>query len=178
MSEAKQESAPKSKKGLLLIIVGVVVLVVLLLLGLVAFLLLRGHSEPADEGSAAAEHAEPKKAEKKAKKEVDPHSAPVFEKLGVFTVNLNSLDTDEKMQVDLTVELASEGDKTKLKLYQPKLQSAVIQLLRSKTPQEVKQPDSQDKLGQEIKDVLNKILDADGKSEGVLSVNFTSFIVA
>jgi flagellar protein FliL len=175
MSEAKQEGAPKSKKGLLLIIVGVVLLVVLLLVGVLAFLLLRGNPSPAEEH--AVEQVEAPKQEKKAKKE-DKATPPVFEKLGLFTVNLNSQESDEKMQVDLTVELANEADKAKLKLYQPKLQSAVIQLLRSKTPEEVKQPDSQEKLGLEIKDVLNKILEADGKDEGVLSVNFTSFIVA
>lgn len=175
MSEAKQESAPKSKKGLLLIIVGVVLLVVLLLVGGAAFLLLRGNAESQDEHPV--EKVEAKKPEKKAK--ADEHVAPpVFEKLGIFTVNLNSLESDEKMQVDLTVELAEEADKTKIKLYQPRLQSAVIQLLRSKTPEEVKRSDSQEKLGQEIKDVLNKILEANGKDEGVLSVNFTSFIVA
>ena len=177
MSEAKQESAPKSKKGLVLIIVGAALVVVLLLVGVIAVLLLKGNSAPAEE-AAAAEHAEePKKAEKKAKKS-DPHAAPVFEKLGMFTVNLNSTETDEKMQVDLTVELSAETEKARLKQYQPKLQSAVIQLLRSKTPQEVKQPDSQEKLGLEIKDVLNHILETNGKDEGVLSVNFTSFIVA
>ncbi len=173
MSEAKQETAPKSKKGLMLIILGVILLVVLLLVGVLAFMFLRG--SPSDE--APVEQVETNKTEKKAKK--DEHAAPpVFEKLGMFTVNLNSLETDEKMQVDLTVELSTEAEKAKLKLYQPKLQSAVIQLLRSKTPEEVKQPDSQEKLGVEIKDVLNKILEADGKNEGVLSVNFTSFIVA
>ena len=175
MSEAKQETAPKSKKGLMLIVLGVILLVILLLVGVLAFMFLRGNTASSEE--APVEQVEAKKTEKKAKK--DEHATPpVFEKLGMFTVNLNSLETDEKMQVDLTVELSAEAEKAKLKLYQPKLQSAVIQLLRSKTPEEVKQPDSQEKLGMEIKDVLNKILEADGKNEGVLSVNFTSFIVA
>jgi len=175
MSEAKQESAPKSKKGLLLIIIGIVLLVVLLLVGVLAFLLLRGNAAPQDEH--AVEQVESQKPVKKVKKE-EKAAPPVFERLGLFTVNLNSQESDEKMQVDLTVELSEEAEKAKLKLYQPKLQSAVIQLLRSKTPEEVKQPDSKEKLGLEIKDVLNKILEADGKDEGVLSVNFTSFIVA
>lgn len=174
MSEAKQESpAPKSKKRLLMIIIAAVVVVVLLVVGVLAFVLLKGNAAPAEEGAPAAEHAAPKK-----KDEHKKEAPPVFEKLGQFTVNLNSAESDEKMQVELMVELATEHDKEKLKQYQPKLQNAVLQLLRSKTPQDVKSPDSQEKIGKEIREIVNKILGVNGEDEGVRSVNFTSFIVA
>ncbi|SFN65355.1 flagellar FliL protein [Formivibrio citricus] len=174
MSEAKADAAPKSKKKLMMfIIIGVVVLVLLVGGGLAAFLMLKSGNSEDDGGQAtkteAKKDAKKKKDEKKA--------APVFEKLAQFTVNLNAPETNEVLQTDISVELSNVKEKDLLKQYMPKIQSEVNKLLRSKKPEEVKTAAGTDKLGAEIRELINKILKIEGEGEGVLSVQFTTFIV-
>lgn len=171
MSEAKAEAAPKPKKKMLMfIIIGVVVLVLLVGGGLAAFLLLKSGG---DEEAAPAQKTEAKKAKKKE----DSKHGPVFEKLAVFTVNLNAPETGEVLQSEIWVGLSNEKDKEKLKQYLPMVQSEINKLLRSKKPQELKTTEGIDKLGTEIREQINKILHVEAEGEGVLSVQFTTFIV-
>lgn len=171
MAEAKADGAPKKKK-LMFIIIGVVALVLLIGGGLAAYFMLR--SDPAAE-DAGAEAAHGAASPKSAKKKDDKKHATVFEKLPVFTVNLNS-DTGEVMQTEVVIELPDAHVQESVKQVLPKVQGSINKLLSSKKPEEVKTPDGRDKLEAEIKEMVNKIIGAEGE-EGVLSVNFTSFIV-
>lgn len=173
MSEAKAEAAPKSKKKMLMfIIIGVVVLVLLVGGGLAAFLMLKSGNSEEEAGNGAKTEAK-----KSAKKKDEKKAAPVFEKLAQFTVNLNAPETNEVLQTDVSVELSNVKEKDLLKQYMPKIQSEVNKLLRSKKPEEVKTAAGTDKLGAEIRELINKILKIEGEGEGVLSVQFTTFIV-
>lgn len=168
------DAAPKSKKKLLMFIgIGVLVLVLLVGGGLAAFLLLK--SSGADEDAGHSAKTEAKKDTKK--KKDDKKLAPVFERLALFTVNLDAPETNEVLQTDVSVELSSEKEKELLKQYMPKIQSEVNKLLRSKKPAEVKTATGTDNLGAEIRATINKILKVEGEGEGVLSVQFTTFIV-
>lgn len=171
MAEAKADGAPKKKK-LMFIIIGVVALILLIGGGLAAYFMLR--SDPAAE-EAGAEAAHGAASSKSAKKKDDKKHATVFEKLPVFTVNLNS-DTGEVMQTEVVIELPDAHVQESVKHVLPKVQGSINKLLSSKKPEEVKTPDGRDKLEAEIKEMVNKIIGAEGE-EGVLSVNFTSFIV-
>lgn len=175
MSDAKAEAAPKSKKKMLMfIIIGVVVLVLLVGGGLAAFLMLK--SSGAEEDAGHETKTEAKKDTKKKSKD-DKKKGPVFEKLAQFTVNLNSSETNEVLQTEISVELSNEKEKELIKQYMPKILSEVNKLLRSKKPEEVKVAGGTDKLGVEIRELVNKILKIEGDGEGVLSVQFTTFIV-
>lgn len=170
MAEAKADGAPK-KKMLMFIIIGVVVLVLLIGGGLAAYFMLR--SDPAAEDAGAETHTSTHK--KDSKKKDDKKHATVFEKLPMFTVNLNS-ETGEVMQTEVVIELPDAHIQESVKQVLPKVQANINKLLSSKTPEEVKPPAGRDKLEAEIKEMVNKIIGADGE-DGVLSVNFTSYIV-
>lgn len=170
MAEAKAEGAPK-KKMLMFIIIGVV-LVLLIGGGLAAYMMLRADPAAEEAGGEAAHGAAPKKT---AQKKDDKKHPAVFEKLPIFTVNLNS-EAGEVMQTEIVVELPDTHAQESVKQVLPKIQGSINKLLSSKKPEEVKTPDGREKLEAEIKEMVNKIIGAEGDS-GVLSVNFTSFIV-
>ncbi len=170
MAEAQAENVAKPKKKLLIFaLIGVVLVVLLAVGGLVAFLMLR--SDPATEDAVSeAAHASAKP--KQDKKEKNGHP-PVFEKLPLFTVNLNS-ENGEVMQTEIVLEVADAEGQNAIKQVLPKVQAGINKLLSAKTPDEVKTVESREKLESEIKDLVNKTAELES---GVLSVNFTSFIV-
>ncbi|WP_283148558.1 flagellar basal body-associated FliL family protein [Silvimonas soli] len=169
MAEAK---APKGKSKLLLFIILGVVLVLVIAGGAAAFLLMHNSSDSADDGSDSSSHQSKAKAEKK-----KTDHPPIFEKLSQFTVNLNSPDGQTMLQTDIVVEVADAASEEDLKNLLPKVQNEVNKLLRSKTPEDMKAPNSTDKLGNEIRQAINKVLGVHADDQGVLSVNFTTFIV-
>ncbi|AZN37934.1 flagellar basal body-associated FliL family protein [Iodobacter ciconiae] len=176
MSDAKVEAAPKAKKNILLFaVIGLLVVLLIIVGGVAAFLLTKSSDPAADEVAAEATAREDvKKKKKKGKKE---EHAAIFEKLPQFTVNLHSEEGDGILQTDISVEIADAQVAEKIKGQMPKIQGQVNKLLRSKTISEVKAVDGTDKLGKEIRELINKILHAESEEEGVISVNFTTFIV-
>lgn len=178
MSDAKADAAPPSKKSKLLLIMVILLLVVVLAVGglLAWFIFAKPADGGADEAVAEAQagHGEEKKKEKK--KEAKDEHPPIYEKLQAdpFTVNLSG-EADSVLQVEIFVELADEHEKEKLKNFQPKIQGAVIKLIGSKTLEEVRTSKGQEDLAREIREKINEVLGAEGKDEGVLSVNFTKY---
>ncbi|KPC50263.1 flagellar basal body-associated FliL family protein [Amantichitinum ursilacus] len=173
------DAAPAKGKSkvMLFVIIGVVLLIVLIGGGVAAFLMMH-NSDSADGADGAGTETQVKEAKaKKEKSKKKDDAPPIFEKLSQFTVNLNSGDTDVMLQTDITVQVADAETQEKLKSYLPQIQGDVNKLLRSKTPEDVRAPDGTDKLGREIRGVINKILGITSDDEGVLSVNFTTFIV-
>ncbi|MEN9657208.1 MAG: hypothetical protein RL571_673 [Pseudomonadota bacterium] len=177
MSDAKVEAAPKAKKNILLFaVIGLLVVLLIIVGGVAAFLLTKSSDPAADEVAAEATARDDVKKKKKDHKKKEEHAA-VFEKLPQFTVNLHSEDGDGILQTDISLELGDPKLAEKIKSLSPKIQGQINKLLRSKTMAEVKAPDGTDKLGKEIREMVNKILGAESEDEGVISVNFTSFIV-
>ena len=173
MAEANPENAKPKKKLLMFIIIGIVMLVLLVGGGLLAFLMLRS-DHAADEVVAGAERVAEAQKETK-KKKAKSEAPPVFEKLPLFTVNLNS-EYGEVMQTEIVLEVPDVAAQAAIKQVLPKIQSAINKLLSAKAPDEVKTVEGREKLEVEIREVVNKLSNLD-EDEGVLSVNFTSFIV-
>lgn len=182
MAEAKVEikaetTAPKPKKKLLMfIIIGVVALVILVGGGIGAFLML-GSSDPTAEGATTdtAHGTTPDKKADKKKTDSGHGKAPIFEKLPQFTVNVNS-DAGEVMQTDIVIELPDVKVQGEVKALMPKIQSSINKLLSAKKPEEVKTTSGREKLEVEIKELVNRTIEAEGE-HGVISVNFITFIV-
>ncbi|SMC26171.1 flagellar FliL protein [Andreprevotia lacus DSM 23236] len=180
MAEAKSD-APKGKKNFLLIIVIVLLLVLLLVVGGVAAFLLMGNKDASvDEAVAEAaphgqEAAKPEKKKKKEEKK-DAHP-PVFEKLQQVTVNLSNGDQSAVLQTDISLEVADSETSEKVKQYLPKIQGQINLFLSAQKPDDARDVSKRDKLGKDIRKLVNKILGVEGEDEGVLSVNFTTFIV-
>ncbi|XZG71226.1 flagellar basal body-associated FliL family protein [Chitinibacteraceae bacterium HSL-7] len=184
MAEAKAEQAApkKSKKTLIIVLVVVILLLVLLVaVGVVGFLLLRSQSadQYAAPPAAAAEHStshdeEPKK--KKKKKDEGESHPPVYEKLQTITANLNDPAGESVVQTEVVLELVDAEVGNQLKAMLPKVQAETIKIIRSKSPEQVRSVEGTNALGEEIRAKLNELLDL-GPDEGVLSVNFTTFIM-
>ncbi|BCL74462.1 hypothetical protein JHS3_01980 [Jeongeupia sp. HS-3] len=168
---AEAQAAPKGSKKLIIIIVIVVAVLLLAIAGAAAFMLTRSADHGDDGGAAQTQET----AKKKTSKNAD--HVPIFEKLQQFTVNLNSPDEDAMLQTDIVVEVADAKFQEQIKAQMPKIQSQINQLLRSKSPQDVRAVDGMTKLGGEVRMLINRALGVESEDEGVLSVNFTTFIV-
>lgn len=153
MSEAKAADgeAPKKKSKLLLfIIIGVVVLAV----GAgAAFMLMK--KKPADEEGedgeeVAAESHKPKKEGK-----IEP---PVFVKLEPFTVRLQTEGQDSYLQAvpELRVLDLHIGDQ--VKQFMPEIRHKALLVIAAKRPEEVNNPEGVQKLSDELRVTINKIL--------------------
>src|SRR5574343_937775 len=176
--DAKAAAAPApagGNKKLMIIVIVLLVLVLAAVGGLGAYLFLgqKHAAEAAAAGGAhgaAAEHAEePKNKEKK-------EGPPIFEKVEPFVVNLSGGPTAPMLQLEMQAELYDEAAKTNFKAYMPKIRSAVILLLSSKSEEEVASAEGKVKLRAQIKRIMNESMDA-AEEEPVESVLFTSFII-
>lgn len=175
--DAKAAAAPApagGNKKLMIIVIVLLVLVLAAIGGLGAYLFLgQKHAAEATASGAhgaAAEHAEePKKKEKK-------EGPPIFEKVEPFVVNLSGGPTAPMLQLEMQAELVDEHAKTNFKAYMPKIRSAVILLLSSKSEEEVASAEGKVKLRAQIKRIMNESMDA-AEEEPVDSVLFTSFII-
>ncbi|HSC79478.1 MAG TPA: flagellar basal body-associated FliL family protein [Chitinolyticbacter sp.] len=178
MAEAKVVEPGKGKKTMTVVLIVVVVALVLVVaLGVVAFLLLRSPASESYEESSAAQSESEGGHKKKAKKKAEPEVPPVYEKLQTITANLSSDEEDAVVQTEIVLEVADPETQAELKNILPKVQAETIKLIRSKAPAELRSVAGTDKLAGEIRDSINQMLHVDSKDEGVLSVNFTTFIM-
>jgi flagellar FliL protein len=195
MAEARKaesgdsEPAPPKKKSKLLLVIIAAVIAVLLIGGGAAFFLMKSKPAPADE-----EADEPPAKQEKAKKTKTDHSvAPVFVKLDAFTVKLQNEGQDAYLQTvpELRVLDAHVGEQ--IKQYTPEIRHKVLLILSGKKASELGTPQGVQKLSNEMRVVINAILeppaprkkgkepeepsDQAGPDEPVQAVLFTSFIV-
>lgn len=151
-----------NKRLMVFIIIGVILVG---LLGGGGLWLLSGHGKSSETHSAAAPQA--------AKK---PEAPPVFLKLDTFVVNLAG-PSGALLQIDTQAELVDVEAQKRLTDYMPKLRSAVILLLSSKTPEELASPEGKLKLKTQIKMVINGSIDSTSTDGPVKNILFTSFII-
>lgn len=162
MSEAKQETAeaaeaapPKSKKKLF-IIIGALVAV------------LAGGGAGAwffmGKGGDDAKHVKE-----------EPAKPPVYLPLETFTVNLT--DSEQFLQIDLTLQLDDPEQVEAIKLHMPRVRSRMLTLLASQQAENLLAPEGKQKLAKEIVAQLNQPFDPKGKPQKVLDVLFTSFVI-
>ncbi|BAK76024.1 flagellar basal body-associated protein FliL [Pseudogulbenkiania sp. NH8B] len=166
---AEEKKAEKKSGGggnkLMIVVIALLLLVLVAVGGLAAYMFTSLHA-PA--GDAHAEQA----AEKPKKKKDGP---PIFEKLDTFVVNLAG-NGGNMLQVDMQAELASEEAKKKFTEYMPKIRSALILLLSSKSSDELSTPEGKVKLKAQVKKIINESMDA-GEEQPVENILFTAFII-
>lgn len=185
MAEKEKKEDPKAaaagapapaggNKKLMIIVIVLLVLVLAAVGGLGAYLFLgQKHAAEAAAGGAHGAAAEQEKEPKKKEKKEGP---PIFEKVEPFVVNLSGGPTAPMLQLEMQAELVDEGAKTNFKAYMPKIRSAVILLLSSKSEEDVASAEGKVKLRAQIKRIMNESMDA-AEEEPVDSVLFTSFII-
>ncbi|AUH50362.1 flagellar basal body-associated protein FliL [Chromobacterium sp. ATCC 53434] len=167
MSDDKKAEKKAGGGGnkLMLIVIILLILVLAAVGGLAAYMFTNMNKPQA---GAQAEQVK----EKPKKKHEGP---PIFEKMDTFVVNLAGND-GSLLQIDMQAELGDEEAKKKFTDYAPKIRSAVILLLSSKTAAEISSADGKVKLKAQVKQIINEAMDA-GDEPVVDSVLFTSFII-
>ena len=138
-----------------------------------AFFVMKNHaSAEAEDGEDGAEKT---KLVKKGGKE----AAPVYVALEAFTVNLVPESGEQFLQLMISVEVADGQVGERMKMYTPKLRNNVVMLLSGKKASELISKDGKQTLANEIRDLINDILDNGKKSDEapVREVLFTSFII-
>ncbi|QEL55870.1 flagellar basal body-associated FliL family protein [Chromobacterium paludis] len=171
MSDDKKAADKAEKKAggggnkLMLIVIVLLILVLAAVGGLAAYMFTNVNKAP---GSAQSEQTK-----ESAKKKHD--GPPIFEKMDTFVVNLAGND-GSLLQIDMQAELSDEEAKKKFTEYAPKIRSAVILLLSSKSASELSTPDGKVKLKAQVKQIINEAMDA-GDNPVVDSILFTSFII-
>lgn len=191
--DAAAEAPPKKKKTKLMIFIAIGVLLVVLVGGGAAYMLLKKGKHAADEEGADAEAAPKTEKVKKTGKE----APPVFVKLDPFTVKLQSDGGESYLQTQVEMRVFDAPVGERIKQYNPEIRHRVLLILSAKKAVEITNPQGVQKLSNELRVAVNRILDGPktfkGKKKGqeenadppenadpddsVQSVLFTSFIV-
>ena len=165
--------APKKSKKLLIVIVAALVLV--LALGGGGFMVWKKMHPADEEDEVEVAAAKPKAEKKKGAKE----AGPIYIALDQFTVNLAPDNGDQFLQVMISVEVEDITVGDRLKNYTPKLRNNVMLLLSGKKASELITKAGKEALANEIRDLINEILDPGAKPGygPAKEVLFTSFII-
>lgn len=178
-AEAADGAAKPKKNALMFVVIALLAVLILVLAGGVFVLYKAAVPPTTDEASTetstdSKESGSEKKEKKKDKKKSEHAEAPVFTKLDTFTVNLAN---GTVLQTEIHVQVADEKQSEVIKSYLPRLSSQVNLLLSSKKQEDIATLESKVKLMDEIKKTINKVLGAKDDEEGVMSVEFKTFIV-
>ncbi|MFC4161695.1 flagellar basal body-associated FliL family protein [Chitinimonas lacunae] len=182
---AESAEAPKPKRNIVLyVVIGLLVLIVVGMTAVAGYLFFalsatQTYSEPvASEAGTEEGHEGDKASEKKKKKKKDkanPEAPPVFVKLDTYTVNLQG--GGSVLQTEIHVQVIDEKQKELITGYLPRISSQVNLLLSSKKAEDVATLEAKVKLMDEIKNAINRVLGARDEEDGVMSVEFKTFIV-
>lgn len=107
------------------------------------------------EAQAALAEAE---AEGREHKRVASEFEPKILKLGMFTTNVQSENSDRMIQADIRVKVISQDIETKITELNPEIKAKVLALIASKNGSELETPEQQKILAKEIKSLLELIL--------------------
>jgi flagellar FliL protein len=168
-----EAAAPKKSGKKLLIVIIVLLVVVLLVGGTGALLLLKRHNvEEVEEEEVPVETVRSKK------KSVKP-LPPVYVAMDAFTVNLVPESGEQFVQLIISVEVVDAESGEMIKTYTPKIRNNVMMLLSSKKASELLTKEGKEKLAEEIRDQMNRVLDPRAREDDapVREVLFTSFII-
>lgn len=155
-NEAAEAASPPGSKKKLFIILGVLV-ALLAAVGAATWFAMGRSSE-------ATEHAEE-----------TPAKPPVYLALETFTVNLH--DSEQFLQVDLTLQATEPAEVDTIKLHMPRVRSRLLTLLASKDAEELLAPEGKDKLAKDILAEINKPFEPKGSPQKIVDVLFTSFVI-
>jgi flagellar FliL protein len=173
MAEEKENQEQEEKKEeknsgnkLLLIVIIILLLLLLVIGGLVAYFLLSNNS--------ADETQTPQKQEKVIKKKASDMAevGPIYP-LDQFIVNLVSNNADRYLKCKISFELDSPDLQQEIDKKLPAIRDIIINILSSKTVEEIQTAKGKEKLKEEIRKKVNKIL----TTGEIKHVYFTKFVI-
>ena len=165
--ENNQEEKEEKKEGgskLLLIVIIVLLLLLLIIGGLVAYFLLSGNEEQPPP-------QEQQKMEKKHKVSSMAEIGPIYP-LDPFIVNLVSSNANRYLKCKIDLELDSPELQQEVDKKLPAIRDLIIQILSSKSVEEIQTAKGKQKLKEEIKRKINEIL----RTGEIKNVYFTEFV--
>lgn len=112
-----------------------------------------------------------------AKAEIRPAAPPVFLALENFTVNLQSEDMQQFLQVAITLQVADNAQIELIKANMPQVRNRLLLLLSGKKATEILSVEGKKKLSAEIMEQLQQPFTPQGPRPEVSEVFFTSFVV-
>jgi flagellar FliL protein len=168
--ENQEVEEQKEKSGgnkLLLIVIIVLLLLLLIIGGLVAYFLLSSNTDE-------TQHPEQKKQEKVVKKKVSDMTevGPIYP-LDQFIVNLVSNNANRYLKCKISFELDSPELQQEIDKKLPAVRDIIINILSSKTVEEIQTAKGKEKLKEEIKRKVNEIL----TTGEIRHVYFTEFVI-
>ena len=172
MAEEKEnqevEQEPKKEGGnkLLLIVIIILLLLLLVIGGLVAYFLLSNNENQQQNPQ------EQKKVEKKHKVQEMSEIGPIYP-LDPFVVNLVSPNADRYLKCKIDLELDSPDLQKEVDKKLPAIRDLIIQILSSKSVEEIQTAKGKEKLKEEIKRKINEIL----TTGEIKNVYFTEFVI-
>jgi len=168
--ENQQEEEKKSESGggskLLLIVIIVLLILLLAIGGLVAYFLLSNNDEK------QPDQQQTKKMEKKHKVDSMAEIGPIYP-LDPFVVNLVSPNADRYLKCKIDLELDSPDLQKEVDKKLPAIRDLIIQILSSKSVEEIQTAKGKQKLKEEIKRKINEIL----TTGEIKNVYFTEFVI-
>ncbi|MCG2582875.1 flagellar basal body-associated protein FliL [Massilia sp. TS11] len=110
--------------------------------------------------------------------EVAAHAEPpVFMNLEPFTVNLVPESGDQYLQVQFSLQVATQAQADLIKNNMPKVRSRLLLLLSNKKASELNTVDGKRELSSEIIEAVNRPFTEGGPKQQVSDVLYTSFII-
>jgi len=162
--EEKEEEKKEGGSKLLLIIIIVLLLLLLVIGGLVAYFLLSSNTPK--------KTPPPQKVEQKYNASSLVKMGPIYP-LDPFIVNLLSANADRYLKCKIDLELSSAKLQKEINKKLPAIRDMIIQILSSKSVEEVITAQGKEKLKEEIKRKINSIL----TTGQITHVYFTEFVI-
>ena len=163
-TEEKEEKKEGGSK-LLLIIIIVLLLLLLIIGGVVAYFLLSSNNEDQNQ-------PQQQKVEKKHKVSDMAEIGPIYP-LDPFIVNLVSTNANRYLKCKIDLELDSPELQQEVDKKLPAIRDLIIQILSSKSVEEIQTAKGKEKLKEEIKRKINSIL----TTGEIKHVYFTEFVI-
>jgi flagellar FliL protein len=180
-TEAPAEAeVPKKKGKMMIIIIALVAVVVLAGGGIAAWLLMSSPEKTKKAKAQGEEGAEDEAAQEgeegvEEEEEEEEGKPPIYETLEQFTVNL--ADGESYLQTQMQLLMATPESSAKIKERLPEVRHEVIELLSSKSAEELGTPEGKKKLAEEVQKAINGVIGAKKASKGVKKVLFGAFII-
>jgi flagellar FliL protein len=167
-NQEQEEKEEKSSGNKLLLIVIIILLLLLLIIGgLVAYFLLSNNSD-----NTQASDQKQEKIVKKKKVSDMAEVGPIYP-LDQFIVNLVSNNADRYLKCKISFELDSPDLQQEVDKKLPAIRDIIINILSSKTVEEIQTAKGKEKLKEEIRRKVNEIL----TTGEIRHVYFTEFVI-
>lgn len=167
-NQEQEEKEEKSSGNKLLLIVIIILLLLLLIIGgLVAYFLLSNNFD-----NTQASDQKQEKIVKKKKVSDMAEIGPIYP-LDQFIVNLVSNNADRYLKCKIDLEMDSPDLQKELDKKLPAIRDIIINILSSKTVEEIQTAKGKEKLKEEIKRKINEIL----TTGEIRHVYFTEFVI-